>query len=118
MQKAYNVYLELINLYNKKSKPEEAKLNLARWYNKVEKLGNNQFNKVIDTFKNHYQTIINYFQNRLTNASAGSFNAKIKAFRTQFRGVGYIKFLCIDWQNFMLSTCFTNWKNPLTHYFY
>ena len=51
LQKAYNVYLELINLYNKKSKPEEAKLNLARWYNKVEKLGNNQFNKVIDTFK-------------------------------------------------------------------
>ncbi|MDK7740636.1 transposase, partial [Veillonella nakazawae] len=50
-------------------------VNLARWYNKVEKLGNNQFNKVIDTFKNHYQTIINYFQNRLTNASAGSFNA-------------------------------------------
>ncbi|WIL18832.1 transposase [Prevotella bivia] len=100
----YNVYLELINLYNKKSKPEEAKLNLARWYNKVEKLGNNQFNKVIDTFKNHYQTIINYFQDRLTNASAGSFNAKIKAFRTQFRGVGDIKFLCIDWQNFMLST--------------
>ena len=116
LQKAYNVYLELINLYNKKSKPEEAKLNLARWYNKVEKLGNNQFNKVIDTFKNHYQTIINYFQNRLTNAFAGSFNAKIKAFRIQFRGVGYIKFLCIDWQNFMLSTLLYQQKKSVDPY--
>ncbi|MBQ5714039.1 MAG: transposase, partial [Bacteroidaceae bacterium] len=32
------------------------------------------------------------FEDRLTNASAESFNAKIKAFRTQFRGVGDIKF--------------------------
>ena len=37
-------------------------------------------------------TIINYFEDRLTNASAESFNAKIKAFRTQFRDVGNIKF--------------------------
>ncbi|NDV80248.1 hypothetical protein D0T57_14980 [Dysgonomonas sp. 511] len=31
-------------------------------------------------FKNHNQTIINYFNERLTDASAKSFNAKIKAF--------------------------------------
>ncbi|WP_397446133.1 transposase [Polaribacter sp. R77954] len=34
----------------------------------------------------HYQNILNYFDNRSTNASAESFNAKIKAFRAQFRG--------------------------------
>ena len=32
------------------------------------------------------------FVNRETNAFAESFNAKIKAFRTQFRGVGDIPF--------------------------
>lgn len=32
------------------------------------------------------------FQQRLTNASADSFSAKIKASRTQFRGVTDIKF--------------------------
>jgi transposase len=42
--------------------------------------------------KNHNATIINYFEERLTNASAESFNAKIKAFRTQFRGVADVKF--------------------------
>ncbi|MBO5703024.1 MAG: transposase, partial [Bacteroidaceae bacterium] len=69
-----------------------ARLNLARWYNKVEAIGDNDFSKVIETFENHNATIINYFQNRLTNASSESFNAKIKALRTQFRGVGDICF--------------------------
>lgn len=92
LEVAYNIYLELVDIFNKKSKPAEARLNLARWYNKVEAIGDNEFSKVIETFENHNATIINYFQNRLTNASAESFNAKIKALRTQFRGVGDISF--------------------------
>ncbi|MEC4115283.1 transposase [Myroides pelagicus] len=40
----------------------------------------------------NYKTILNYFDNRSTNASAESFNAKIKAFRAQFRGVRDIDF--------------------------
>ena len=92
LEEAYNIYLELVDIFNKKSKPAEARLNLARWYNKVEAFGDDGFSKVIETFENHNATIINYFQDRLTNASAESFNAKIKAFRTQFRGVGDIRF--------------------------
>ena len=92
LEQAYNIYLELVDIFNKKSVPSEARLNLARWYNKVEDFGDEGFNKVIETFENHSYTIINYFVDRLTNASAESFNAKIKAFRSQFRGVGDIKF--------------------------
>ena len=92
LEKAYDIYLELVDIFNKKSKPGAARLNLARWYNKVEALGEDGFSKVIETFENHNATIVNYFKDRLTNASAESFNAKIKAFRTQFRGVGDIKF--------------------------
>ena len=92
LEQAYNIYLELVDIFNKKSLPSEARLNLARWYNKVEDFGDEGFNKVIETFENHSHTIINYFVDRLTNASAESFNAKIKAFRSQFRGVGDIKF--------------------------
>lgn len=92
LEQAYNIYLELVDIFNKKSVPSEARLNLARWYNKVEDFGDEEFNKVIETFENHSHTIINYFVDRLTNASAESFNAKIKAFRSQFRGVGDIKF--------------------------
>ena len=92
LEQAYNIYLELVDIFNKKSVPSEARLNLARWYNKVEDFSDEGFNKVIETFENHSHTIINYFVDRLTNASAESFNAKIKAFRSQFRGVGDIKF--------------------------
>ena len=92
LEQAYNIYLELVDIYNRKSKPGGARLNLARWYNKVEVFGDEGFSKVLDTFENHNATIVNYFEDRLTNASAESFNAKIKAFRTQFRGVGDIKF--------------------------
>ena len=42
--------------------------------------------------QNNYATIANYFENRSTNASAESFNAKVKAFRNQFRGVKDIPF--------------------------
>lgn len=45
-----------------------------------------------DIIKLNYDTILNYFKNRSTNASAESFNAKIKAFRSQFRGVKNIEF--------------------------
>ena len=92
IEAAYGLFLKLVDIFNEKSTPGVARLNLARWHNEVEAFGDNGFNKVIETFENHNATIINYFEERLTNASAESFNAKIKAFRTQFRGVGDIKF--------------------------
>ncbi len=92
LQAAYEPYLDLIDIFNKRSEPNVARLHLARWYKEVEEFGNAEFNKVIETFENHNATIINYFEERLTNASAESFNAKIKAFRTQFRGVADVKF--------------------------
>ena len=92
LEKAYNLYLDLVDIFNRKTVPTVARLNLARWYNDVEDFGYEGFNKVIETFENHNETIINYFEERLTNASAESFNAKIKAFRTQFRGVGDVRF--------------------------
>ncbi|WP_369073579.1 transposase [Ancylomarina longa] len=36
--------------------------------------------------------MLNYFENRTSNASAESFNAKIKAFRATLRGVRDIPF--------------------------
>lgn len=92
LEMAYGLFLKLVDIFNEKTSVGVARLNLARWYNEVEAFGNNEFNKVLETFENHNTTIINYFERRLTNASAESFNAKIKAFRTQFRGVGDIKF--------------------------
>ncbi|WP_239779625.1 transposase [Tenacibaculum finnmarkense] len=50
--------------------------------------------------------MLNYFNNSNTNASAESFNAKIKAFRAQFRGVRDVTFFSyIASLKFMLNLC-------------
>ena len=92
LKKAYGLAMELTDIFNKKVDKDTARLNLARWYDKVEGMDGGQFRTVTDTFLNHYDTILNYFTNRSTNAGAESFNAKVKAFQCQFRGVADIPF--------------------------
>ncbi|WP_018669395.1 transposase, partial [Bacteroides gallinarum] len=60
---------------------------LARWYDEVEKSGFLAFGRVVRSIQTHYLEIVNFFDRRSTNAASESFNAKIKEFRTQFRGV-------------------------------
>jgi hypothetical protein len=50
----------------------------------------------------------------LTNASAESFNAKIKAFRSQLRGVADGNSSCSDWLGYTLKRKLANRENPLT----
>ena len=92
IEEAYRVSMKLTEIFNSKSSRGEALTKLARWYEEVEKLNCKYFNSVIQTMQNNYATIANYFENRSTNASAESFNAKVKAFRNQFRGVKDIPF--------------------------
>ena len=92
IEEAYRVSMKLTEIFNSKSSRGEALTKLARWYEEVEKLNCKYFNSVIQTMQNNYATIANYFENRSTNASAESFNAKVKAFRNQFRGVSDIPF--------------------------
>ena len=65
---------------------------MAKWFNDVTDSGFKSFNTISATFYTHYPEILNYFDNRSTNASAESFNAKIKAFRATQRGVRDIPF--------------------------
>lgn len=65
---------------------------LARWYNDVAESGFKAFNTISATIYSHYREILNFFQNRATNASAESFNAKLKSFRASLRGVRDINF--------------------------
>ena len=92
LKKAYQLSRELADIYAHTKEKGIAFTRLAQWYNKVEEAGFKTFNTVIKTLKNHYQTILNFFDRRSTNASAESFNAKIKAFRSQFRGVRNVEF--------------------------
>lgn len=89
---AYQLAQELTDIYNSRLSLDVARAKLARWYEAVEQMEYGAFRTVLNTFQNHYRTILNFFVNRDTNAFAESFNAKVKAFRNQFRGVRDIPF--------------------------
>jgi transposase len=63
-----------------------------KWTEKVRQAAFKSFSTIARTMSIHYKNILNYFDNRNTNASAEAFNAKIKAFRAQFRGVKNVEF--------------------------
>jgi len=92
IEKAYKLTHQLRTIFNQQHTKNAARAKLALWYNEVEKSGFKSFNTIVNTIQINYETILNYFNNRSTNAAAESFNAKIKAFRTQFRGVKNIEF--------------------------
>lgn len=92
IHQAYTLVNGLRNIFNQTTKVEIAYTKLAHWYKQVEESGFKAFNIVANSIHLNYRSILNYFRNRSTNASAESFNAKIKAFRSQFRGVKNIEF--------------------------
>ena len=63
LQEGYNLCMKLTEIFNKSSSPDEARLNLAKWYNEVEKFDCAEFSKVLDTFSMHNKTIINFLRN-------------------------------------------------------
>jgi len=92
IQKAYSLTHSLRMIFSKKSTKDAARLSLARWYNKVAESEFKSFNTIAATMYEHYDEILNFFIHRATNASAESFNAKIKAFRATLRGVVDVDF--------------------------
>jgi transposase len=92
LKRAYELSLELSNIFTNTTEKIYGLTRLAKWHEKVRQSGFKSFNTVARSIENHYKTIVNYFDNRSTNASAESFNAKIKAFRAQFRGVRNVEF--------------------------
>ena len=89
---AYSLCHSLRMVFSKNTIKDAARLSMARWYNKVEEAGLHSFNVIAATFHEHYNEILNFYNNRSSNALAESFNAKIKLFRANLRGVADKKF--------------------------
>ena len=87
LKKAYGLVQGLRNIFNQAIDIKVAYTKLAHWYKDVEESGFKSFQTVANSITLNYRSVLNYFLNRSTNASAESFNAKVKAFRSQFRGV-------------------------------
>lgn len=92
IDEAYKLSMMFRVWYENKTDNKQAKERLSEWYQKVEEKKIESFIVAAQSVHAHEDTILNYFNHRSTNASAESFNAKLKGFRGLVRGVRDIKF--------------------------
>ena len=91
LKKAYEHCMQLRNVYENTSKVR-AEIQLNKWIEKTTELKIEQFYTAANSINYNKVNILNFFNNRSTNASAESFNSKIKLFRANLRGVSDLKF--------------------------
>ena len=98
LKKMYHHVMSFRKIYENKSK-ETAKLQFIDWIEKTKNLKIEEFNSTAKSIGYHLDNILNFFDNRSTNANAESFNAKIKLFRANLRGVTDTKFFLFRLKN-------------------
>lgn len=86
IEMAYKHTLEFRSIYENKEKLM-AKERFEKWIEDTIELKLETFYTTANTVKANFENILNFFNNRNTNANAESFNAKIKLFRANLRGV-------------------------------
>lgn len=87
LEDAYHLSMQFRSCYEFSQTIREGKTALAKWYRRVEDKKMDSFLIAAESIRLHEVTVLNYFVNRSTNASAESFNAKLKNFRAVVRGV-------------------------------
>lgn len=89
---AYDLSMYFRNIFEKSNTIKEARIWFKKWYQKIKEQWIPQLISASETIKVNEWKILGYFENRETNASAESFNAKIKWFRALVRWVRDTKF--------------------------
>ena len=91
LETAHKLTLSFRSIYKNKEK-ERAREQFNDWKITVMAKKIEEFNTVVNSLDYHLDNILNFFNNRSTNANAESFNSKIKGFRANLRGVTDVKF--------------------------
>ena len=86
VETAYKHVLEFRSIYECTGRAK-ASDRFDRWIRQTTDNEMKEFYTTANTVKANFEHILNFFNNRSTNASAESFNAKIKLFRANLRGV-------------------------------
>ena len=86
LETAYKHTLEFRSIYENTDKLI-AQERFDKWIEDTFEEKLETFYTTANTVKAHFNNILNFFDNRNTNANAESFNAKIKLFRANLRGV-------------------------------
>lgn len=91
LKTAYNLALEFRAIYKNTCK-NKARIQFNEWKERVVNTAIEEFNSAVNSLEYHIDNILNFFDNRSTNANAESFNSKIKGFRANLRGVTKVDF--------------------------
>lgn len=92
IETAYELSMYFRGIFESIDTRESGKTKLDKWYEKISRSSITELISAANTIKANEGKILNYFHTRSTNASAESFNAKLKGFRSLLRGVGEINF--------------------------
>lgn len=93
IKEAYDIVNKLRAIFRSSTLTKNtARTKFQNWYNEVSKCPLREVKAARDAVKSREDEILNYFLSRATNASAESFNSKIKSFRAQLRGVADLPF--------------------------
>jgi transposase len=99
---AYNLTLSFRAIYRCTDK-QVAEHQFNTWRQGVANAKIDKFNTVGKSLHYHLEGILNFFDNRSTNANAESFNSKTRAFRANLRGVTDVKFFLFRLKNYSLD---------------
>ena len=86
LKEMYNHVMKFRNIYEGTNKIV-AREEMENWIKESKEKESKEFNTVTHTIEYNLDNILNFFDNRNTNANAESFNSKIKLFRANLRGV-------------------------------
>jgi transposase len=86
LENAYTHVIKVRNIFINTDR-NKAEGQFKDWLIETKSMQIKEFNTVANIIQNKLNTILNYFDHRHKNSNTESFNAKIKLFRTNLRGV-------------------------------
>lgn len=92
LKKGYDLTMMFRGIFESSKTQEKAKERVEKWFEKVSGSNLKQLISAANTVQQNLGKVLNYFPDGSTNASAESFNAKLKGFRALVRGVRDINF--------------------------
>ena len=87
LHQAYTFREELTAIFNLDLSIAEAEFRLLAWIQKVERSDLDTFDGFIKTLRNHWQYIINYFEQRITSGFVEGLNNKIRTIKRRCYGI-------------------------------
>jgi len=87
LKNGYDLTMMFRGIFECSKTQEKAKERMQKWFEKVSMSGLKTLISAANTVQQNLGKVLNYFPDGSTNASAESFNAKLKGFRSLVRGV-------------------------------